>query len=78
MGKINGPRLLNPKGNGKTEILLVKIFSLTQKKSNTSSYYIKIIKLSRPKKTVNGSLDKELQWVNVKQSHSDRIRHIQV
>ena len=43
LGKIQNPRFLWPlQSHSKFEVLLAKIFSLKQKKSNTSSYYRKI------------------------------------
>ena len=61
-----------PKGNSKFEILLVKTFSLKQKrKSNTSSYYRKNQTFTLQK---SSPLNEGLQC---KKSHSDRFRHIQ-
>ena len=55
--RFTAPRSLSSLTNNKSEMLLVKVFSLKQQtKSNTSSYYTKtIFKFSFSKKTVYDS-----------------------
>ena len=73
--RFTAPSPFSPKGNSKFEVLLVKIFNLKQKtKSNNSSYYRKN-RFSRKQFMV--PLDRELQWVNLKQKHLETLKHIQ-
>ena len=75
VGKSHGPR--TPKLTANLKSYLYKYLALNKKNQIPPATMEKKSNFYVQRKQPMVPLDKELQWVNVKQSNSDRIRHIQ-